>query len=194
MTRTLRTGLVLAAALAAVAAAPLTLAADPQPKVIRLEPKKMDGVDVGKAVVVKGGAGPKPHRFALEKLTFQTPVVVALRPVNKGDEVSVKIAKYAWNQPDRQGSTSGELLRYAFRTEGEFQISVDAKKPNTPYRLLVWVGDEIKPQLRPVVVKASEFTGKKESSGGGVVMWVIAGALIAIVALLGALLLRRKPS
>ena len=190
----MRTGLVLAAALAAVAAAPIALAADPQPKVLRLEPKKMAGVPVGKAVVVKGGAGPQPHRFALEKLTFQMPVVVALRPVNKGDEVGLKIAKYAWNQPDRQGTTDGELLRYAFRTEGEFQLSVDAKKPNTPYRLLVWVGDEVKPELRPVVVKSSEFAGEKDSPMGGLVMWVIAGALIAIVALLAVLVLRRKPS
>ena len=194
MKRTLRTGLVLTAALAAIAAAPLAIAAEPQPKVIRLQPKKMDGVPEGKAVVVKGGAGPKAHRFALEKLTYQMPVVVALRPVNKGDEVAIKIAKYAWNQPDRQGATSGELLRYAFRTEGEFQISVDAKKPNTPYRLLVWVGDEMKPELRPVVVKASEFAGEKKSAGGGLVMWVIAGALVAIVALLAVLVLRRKPS
>jgi hypothetical protein len=194
MTRTIRTGLLVTAALAAVAAAPLALAADPQPKVIRLAPKKMDGVDVGKAVVVKGGAGPQPHRFALEKLTFQMPVVVALRPVNKGDEVGVKIAKYAWNQPDRQGSTDGELLRYAFRTEGEFQISVEAKKPNTPYRLLVWVGDEMKPELRPVVVKASEFADEEQSSGGGLLLWVIAGALVAIVGLLTALVLRRRPA
>jgi hypothetical protein len=189
----MQTGLVLTVALAAVAAAPLTLAAEPQPKVIRLEPKKMDGVAVGKAVVVKGGAGPKAHRFALDKLTYQMPVVVALRPVYKGDEVGLKIAKYAWNQPDRQGATSGDLLRYAFRTEGEFQISVDAKQPNTPYRLLVWVGDEMKPELRPVVVKASEFTGEKKAAGS-LVMWVIAGALVAIVALLAVLVLRRRPS
>jgi hypothetical protein len=193
MTITIRMGLMLLAALAA-SATPLALATEAQPKVIRLEPKKMEGVEVGKAVVVKGGAGPQAHRFALDKLTFQMPVVVALRPVNKGDEVAIKIAKYAWNQPDRQGVTSGELLRYAFRTEGEFQISVDAKKPNTPYRLLVWVGDEVKPELTPVVVKASEFAGEKSESGGGMVLWVIAGALVAIVALLAVLVLRRKAS
>lgn len=119
--------------------------------------------------------------------------------MNKGDEVTLRLTKHAWNQPLREGSTSGDVLRYAFRTEGEFQIAVSAKKPDTPYRLLVWVGDEVKPQLRPVVVKASEFAEEKPASGagllgGGVVMWVIAAALIAIVGLLAVIVLRRKPS
>lgn len=166
------------------------------PKVIRLEPKKMEGLDEGKAVVVKGGAGPQAHRFGVDKITYQMPVVVALRPVNKGDQVALKLTKYAWNQPLREGETNGDVLRYAFRTEGEFQISVSATKPDTPYRLLVWVGDEVKPTLRPVVVKASEFQGDAPSnaSSGGVVLWVIAGALIAIVALLAVIVLRRKSS
>ncbi|MGH8177681.1 MAG: hypothetical protein ACREV5_15605 [Steroidobacter sp.] len=178
----------------ALSAAPAPAAdAKTPPKIIRLEPKKMAGVEQGKAVVVKGKAGPQPHRFGLEKLTYMMPVAVAVRPVNKGDEVGLKVTKYAWNQPLREGATNGDILRYVFRTEGEFQVAVEAKKAGTPYRLMVWVGDETKPEFAPVVVKASEYQGETRKEGG-MVLWVIAGALIIIVALLGALVLRRKSS
>lgn len=165
-------------------------AAETQPKVLRLETKKMAGVDQGKAVVVKGAAGTTAHRFVVDKLTYQMPVAVALRPVNKGDEVNLKVTKYAWNQPLREGSTDGDLLRYTFRTEGEFQIAVDAKKP-TPYRLMVWVGEETKPKFTPVVVRASEYETQR-SGFSSRVLWIIAVALILIVVLLGVLVLRRK--
>lgn len=165
-----------------------------QPKVLRLEPKKMAGVDQGKAVVVKGAAGLSAHRFVVDKLTYQMPVAVVLRPVNKGDEVGLKVTKYAWNQPLRAGTTDGDLLRYTFRTEGEFQVAVDAKKPQTPYRLMVWVGEETKPEFAPVVVKASEFETQQGSGTGSVVLWVIATALILIVVLLGVLIMKRKTS
>jgi hypothetical protein len=196
MIRRASVGLVLASVIAASASMmePVVAAERAPPKVIRLEPKKMKDVEVGKGVVVKGAAGPQAHRFGLDKITYLMPVVVALRPVNKGDEVGLKLTKYAWNQPLRNGSTSGDVLSYAFRTEGEFQIAVDSKKPGTPYRLFVWVGDEVKPEFTPVVVKASEFDGPKSSLPGGVVLWVIAGALVAIVALLAVLVLRRKAS
>lgn len=192
MIRRMSIGCVLIVMLAASA---VTSAQTPEVNVIRLEPKKMAGVEQGKAVVVKGAAGPQAHRFLIDKLTYMMPVAVAVRPVNKGDDVGLKVTKYAWNQPLREGRTEGDILRYAFRTESEFQVSVDAKKPGTPYRLMVWVGDETKPQFAPVVVKASEYEGEKSGGlPGNLVLWVIAGALVAIVALLAVVVLRRKAS
>lgn len=181
----------LAASICSLLALEASSAAQSQPKVLRLEPKEMAGVDQGKAVVVKGAAGTTAHRFVVDKLTYQMPIAVALRPVNKGDEVNLKVTKYAWNQPLRAGSTDGDLLRYTFRTEGEFQIAVDAKKPQTPYRLMVWVGDETKPEFTPVVVKASEYETQR-SGFSSMVLWVIAVALILIVILLGVLVMKRK--
>ena len=163
----------------------------PAPNIIRLDPKPMEGLRAGRAVVVKGKAGPDGHRFLVEGVTALMPVTVLLRPVERGGEVRLQVSKYAWNQPLREGETDGDILTLKFRTEGEFQATVLADEP-TEYRLLVWVGDEAKPELRPVVVKASEFEGGDEGGGGSIVLWVIAGLLGLGVLLLAVLVLRRK--
>jgi hypothetical protein len=182
----------LAATLTLLAAMPPeALAADAaKPTTIRLQPKQQAGIDRGKAVVVKGEAGKVPQRFLLDGITYMMPVAVALRPVSKGDEVTLSVTKYAWNQPLRQGDTDGEILRYLFRTEGEFQVSVTAKRDGTPYRLLVWVGDETKPELTPVVVKASEYEGEK--ARGGWLRWALVIGVVAIAAWLAVRVWRRK--
>lgn len=183
----------LAAALTLLVAMPqVALAATDaaKPVTIRLQPKQQAGIDRGKAVVVKGEAGKVPQRFLLDGITYMMPVAVALRPVSKGDEVALSVTKYAWNQPLRQGDTDGDILRYLFRTEGEFQVSVTAKQEGTPYRLLVWVGDETKPELKPVVVKASEYEGDK--AGTGWLRWALIVGAAAIAAWLAVRALRRK--
>lgn len=181
--RCLRLGVLLVALVCATAASAT-------PTTIRLEPKPMDGVEHGRAVVVKGEAGPEAHRFLLDGISYMMPVAVALRPVDAGNEVALSITKYAWNQPLRQGSTDGDLLRYLFRTEGEFQVSVTAPDPGTPYRLLVWVGDEAEPVFAPVVVKASEF----DDDDGVPAWWYVAGGItLALLAGL-VLVLRSKRS
>ncbi len=186
----------LAALLLAMALVPCGTAAaqePPAPNIIKLEPKPMEGLRAGRAVVVKGKAGPEGHRFLVEGVTALMPVTVLLRPVERGGEVRVQVSKYAWNQPLREGGTDGDILSLKFRTEGEFQATVLADEP-TEYRLLVWVGDEVKPELRPVVVKASEYEGDPPGGGGSMVLWVIAGLLGIGVVLLAVLVLRRKSS
>ncbi|MCF7221430.1 hypothetical protein [Marilutibacter chinensis] len=176
----------------AIAAAGLPAAAQDgdKPMTIRLEPKTMDGVEMGRAVVVKGLAGPTPQRFLLEGISYMNPVGVVVRPVEAGDEVALAVTKYAWNQPLREGRTDRDPLRFLFRTEGEFQVSVTAQDAGTPYRLLVWVGDETRPDFAPVVVNASEFDGG--GSGGFPWIWGVVGLLVAVAAVMAVLLMRRK--
>lgn len=162
------------------------------PGTIRLDPKAMEGLKTGRAVVVKGKAGPEGHRFLVDKLTMMMPVTIALRPTRQGDSLAMHLSKYAWNQPLREGGTEGDILQFRIRTEGEFQIMVKAEEAGTPYRLLVWVGDEVKPTMRPVVVKASEFEGGGSRDWGSLVLWVIAGLLLVGIVLLVILVLRRK--
>lgn len=184
------------AALTALLFMPLSFvsaAESPPIRSYKLDLKKMEGVEHGKTAVVKGEAGQTPHRFLVDGVNMNTPMVVLVRPVREDDEVSVRLTKYAWNQPLRDGTAKGEPLAFKFRTEGEFQIAVTADKP-TPYRLLVWAGEEVKPELRPVVLKASEYAGASSGTGVSPVMWLIAAALVAIAILLGVLVMRRKSS
>ena len=182
------------AALAALLCVSFVSAAEPtQVRSYKLELKKMEGVEHGKTAVVKGEAGSAPHRFLVDNLNMNMPLVVLVRPLHERDEVAVRLTKYAWNHPLREGTAKGEPLAFKFRTEGEFQIAVSADKP-TPYRLLVWAGDEAKPELRPVVLKASEYEGPASDSDVSPVMWVIAAALIVIAVLLGMLVMKRRTS
>jgi hypothetical protein len=170
-------------------------AAAAQGTVYKLEPRKVVDIPQGKAVMVNGKAGPAPHRFLLDNVNILMPVVVTLRPERRGDDINLRITKLAWDQPLREGSTKSGQVSFKFRTESEFQISVDATKPDLPYKLLVWVGDELKAEAPPVVVPKSQF--KDDSGGGlpgGVVAWVIAAALIGIFVLLAIMLLRRRQS
>lgn len=182
----------LAAALllaAVTAAAPVRAAEPEKPLTLRLQPRQQSGVDQGRVVVVKGEAGKVPQRFLLDGITHMMPVAVALRPVNEGDELAMSLTKYAWNQPLREGATDGEILRYLFRTEGEFQIAVTGEGPATPYRLMVWVGEETKPELSPVVIKASEF----DPPGGVRWPWIVA-ALALLGAAVAFVVIRRRKS
>lgn len=187
-----RVSAVLAALLVLALLSPALAQEPPANQVFRLEPRKLDGIEVGRAAVVKGEAGPGGHRFLVDGLSMMTPVGIALRPVSGDDKVEIALTKYAWDQPLREGVADGRPLHMKLRTEGEFQITVTAPEEGTPYRLLVWVGDEVTPKLRPAVVKASEFEGDQGS--GGLVLWIIAGALVVAVFLLAVLVLRRKPS
>lgn len=183
--------LVAIAALVAPTPAP---AADPPNTTYKLNPRKVDGIPTGKAELVMGRAGETAHRFYLENLNMLVPVVVTLRPGSKDADASVAVTKYAWDQPLREGSTKGgKQVSFRFRTQGEFQISVTGAKPGTPYKLLVWVGDEVKPDFKPVVVSKSEYEKSAGGSGfGNIVYWVIAIALLGILGLLAVLVLRRK--
>ena len=192
--RSLRRTTAIAACLLVALVATVAFAQSPSPQVFRLELEEIKGIEHGKAAVVKGEAGPEPHRFLVDGLTMNMPVVVLLRPVRPDDEVGIRLTKYAWDQPLREGKAEGEPLALKFRTEGEFQISVSTRKAGTPYRLMVWVGDEVEPELRPVVVSASEFGLDEKGDGPSIVLWVIAGLLAAGIALLAVLVFRRTGS
>ena len=167
--------------------------ASAQDGIYRLEPRKVPDIPEGKAVMIDGKAGPRPHRFLLDKLTVYTPVLVTLRPVRTGDDIRLKIGKNSWEETLREGSSQDGQVSFKFRTEGECLVSVDADKPDLPYKLLVWVGDEVEVAPPPAVVPKSQLDGGNGPSlPGGLVMWLIAAALLGIFALLVVIAMRRK--
>lgn len=170
--------------------APPACAADPPPTSYRLEPREVPDIVDGKAVMVRGRTGGQPHRFYLEHLHMMVPVVVTLRPLTPDARLDLAIGKYPGQPPLRQGTVrNGQQVSFPFRTEGEFQIAVTSPDPETPYKLLVWIGDEIKPQLKPVVVPSSEY---RQDAGGGRWLLLAVGTGIALVVLAAVLVMRRK--
>ena len=180
----------LCAALTTVAAAQVP---DNTIPVYKLELRKVPDIPEGDAALVKGDAGSIPDRFFVENLYMLKPVSVSVRAVNPGGVVNVKITKDKWTDVLREGTTGADAqVNFKFRTQGEFQISITSPTPNTPYKMVVWVGKDIVPKSKPVFVPKSEFKG-----GGAPTWWWWAGgggALVVIILLVLGLRKRKQAS
>lgn len=167
--------------------------ADDKIPIYRLDLLKRPDIPTGEAAFVAGNAGSVPHRFFVENLYMLKPVSVTVRAVNPGDDVKVKITKWKFADVLREGSTAGDKqVLIKFRTHGEFQVSITSDKPNTPYKMVVWVGPDLKPKSKPVFVPKSEF-----KNGGGLpkwLWWAGGGAAAVIIALLVVILRRKRAS
>lgn len=158
--------------------------------VYKLDLRKVPDIPEGDAALVKGEAGSIPDRFFLDSLYMLKPVSVSVRAVNPGGVVNVKITKSKWTDVLREGTTGSEpQVNFKFRTQGEFQISITSPTPNTPYKMVVWVGKDIVPKTKPVFVPKSEF-----KDGGSPTWWWWAGGggAVVIVILLALVFRKRK--
>ncbi|HEV7609865.1 MAG TPA: hypothetical protein VGO61_21195 [Steroidobacteraceae bacterium] len=157
--------------------------------VYKLDLRKVPDIPEGDAALVKGEAGSTPDRFFLENLYMLKPVSVSVRAVNPGGVVNVKITKSKWTDVLREGTTGADAqVNFKFRTQGEFQISITSPNPNTPYKMVVWVGKDIVPKAKQVFVPKSQFKG----GGPSRLWWWIGGGAVVIVGILLALVLRKR--
>jgi hypothetical protein len=168
------------------------------PNAYRIEFKAIPELKQGKIAMAEGTAGPDGVKFAAENISILQPIVVTVLAKNPDDDVRVGLSKYRYDQFDRTGSTKGKgIYTTRLRTQGDLKVVVSAPTP-TPFQLVVWAGDEVQRQMKPVVVAdRAMIAGKKApggaaSGGGSMVMWVIAIALLAIVGLLATIVLRGK--
>jgi hypothetical protein len=187
----MRTKLLLASLLCAmIPIAATAQTPDNKIPVYKLDLRKVPDIPEGDAALVKGEAGSTPDRFFLENLYMLKPVSVSVRAVNPGGVVNVKITKSKWTDVLREGTTGSDAqVNFKFRTQGEFQISITSPNPNTPYKMVVWVGKDIVPKAKPVFVPKSQFKG----TGPSRLWWWIGGAgAIVIVGILLALVLRKR--
>jgi hypothetical protein len=170
----------------------------------------------GKIAAFEGVTSDAQHRFVVQDLKITQPVLVMLTARNEGDDLQLQLAKYSFDRPERTGSTKAERSQiFRIRTEGDLKIAVSGPQAGMPYQLLVWTGDSIQPPFDPVLVPPAEYqllaaTAKTPAGGGAPaaalpaaaaapvsagtspVLWVIAGLLFLIVALLAVVVLKRK--
>lgn len=159
--------------------------------VYRLDLRKVEDIPEGHAALVAGEASSRPDRFFLDNLYMLKPVSVTVRAVNPGSVVNVKLTKEKWEDVLREGSTGADnQVNFKFRTQGQFQISITSPEPKTPYKMVVWVGNDIVPATKPIFVPASKFDDSETPKW---VWWAVGGAALVILVLVF-LLMRRKAS
>jgi hypothetical protein len=160
----------------------------------------------GKVAIVEGVAGPSGQKLALGDLSVLQPVEVSIFTPGVDDDVRIELSKFILDRPARSGSTKGTAsASFKFRTQGDLQIKVVSPDGPNVYRLLVWVGDEVTPEMPApfitmeayqkrtgTVVGGAAGAAAAASGGNSLVLWMIAGALGLIVALLAVLVLRRN--
>lgn len=161
--------------------------------VYRLDLRKVEDIPEGTAALVAGRAGATPERFFVDNLYMLKPVSVTVRAVQPGGVVNVKLTKEKWENVLREAATGAEnQVNFKFRTQGQFQISVTSPQPNTPYKMVVWVGPDIVPKSKPIFVSKAEF--KEEGGVPSWAWWAGGAAGLLIIGLLVGKRMARKAS
>jgi len=189
-------------ALLALLAAGGTMAAEKAAEARKLVPKALDGLENGRIAYVEARTGLQEQRYVVTNLQVTQPVRVTLKAVDPGDELELRVVKTNWSEPQREVATGDTgRVQVTFRTQGEFGLAVAGADAGKPYRLVVWVGDEVRRPMRSVVVPKSQWSegdtlgGKAAPTaapGSSWALWLGLGLLAIIAALLAVLVLRKK--
>jgi hypothetical protein len=163
-------------------------------------------VKQGRIAIVEGLVGAEGEKLAVADLSVLQPVEVTLFTPDAGDDVRIELSKFILDAPALTGTTKGEgFCTFKFRTQGDLQIKLASPAGPNVYRLLVWVGDEVGPPLPAAFVPMDEWKKQQASSPvagpaaaagsfGPSVLWIIAGALVVIAALLAVMVMKRGRS
>ena len=127
--------------------------ADKAPESKPLEFKKIERVKNGKFAYVVGTTSRDATRFVASNLIVTQPVIVTLKADNPKDKIKLMITKTQWTKAEREVSTGADgRVKVTFRTQGDFGVAVSGASAGKPYRMAVWIGDEVKRPMPPVIV------------------------------------------
>lgn len=168
-------GVVLAALAFAAGAQPAPKQA-PKIPVIDVKPAaRPDLVPQGRVAVYRGTVDGEGLAFVIPNLTIGTPVAVALESSPPQGRLSLQLKNdYSkdWDRTVETDARGGAFTR--FRTEGPAVALLRSDGPMRPYRLLVWVGPEVK--LHKAM--PTPFTARRPTPWMTVLLGV--GALLAV--------------
>lgn len=136
----------------------LPFAARAEEPAYRLDLKPAKGLPNGRVAALKAIATRVPDKFYIPNVFVLQPVVVTVFSENPADVVKVRLGKDRWDESLMEGATGPDgkaILK--LRTQGEVRISVSAAEGRRPYKLLVWVGDEVKVTPEPAVMSMAEY-------------------------------------
>lgn len=134
--------------------------------------------------------------YFVQGASIYSPVYVGLTSLDPSVRIDVRLCKMNWKNFNRSGSTDAKgQWSEKFKTENDFGIMVIPQSKPARYTLLVWVGNEAKIELPPVIggdpKDAEKKSGGKSGGGGNTLLYVIIGVLAVAVAFL---FLKRKKS
>jgi LPXTG-motif cell wall-anchored protein len=174
MIKTRMKALVAAALLGAFATLPAVAQPRDEQVATDLSLEQLDEPLHGSMAMVDGRLdGGKPDRYTVANLTMFQPVKISL--VAESRPVRLQLGKFDWKEDFDGGSTdsSGTFVK-SFKTQGDLLLTVNGE-PGAGYRLIVWAGDEVIPEMEPVLVPGSEA-----GSGMSKLVWIGLALLAAL--------------
>lgn len=158
----------------------------------KLELKPADGLPNGKVATIQGTARPAGDKFFVESVGVLQPVVVSLVAQHKGDVIKVALGKQRWDESLRVAETGADgkaILK--LRTQGELRLTVSASDEK-PYWLVVWVGDEVKPDFTPAITSMKNHKGDVGGAAPSGTKGIVIAAVLGVLLLLGVVWLAKK--
>ena len=168
----------------AVAGCVLAYASFAEDPAWKLDLKPDPSLPNGRVAIVKGASTGEGQHFLIENAFVLQPIVLTLVAGHPGDVLKLVLGKDRWDENLREAATGpdGKAI-VKLRTQGEVRMTVsgDAGKP---YYLIAWVGDEVKPDMAPVVTSMSDYRKLHPGSlfSNPIVLW---GAVALLVAAAG---------
>ncbi|MHB8110061.1 MAG: hypothetical protein ACYDHW_08520 [Syntrophorhabdaceae bacterium] len=165
----------------------------------RIVPQADPAGSSGKVAAYQGEVGQQGEKFILENLSISQPVEITLLSKDPETDLNLQLCKFDWKKPERSGSTKGTGSQtFKIRTQGDLKIFVASPQGEKPYQLAIWVGEDVKPNMKPVFIPKDQYRKTKGGSGGiggmfaSPVLWIIAALLGAILVVLIMFLKRGK--
>jgi hypothetical protein len=135
----------------ALAAKKKSVIAGPDAYTIKL--KEDPDIPVGKVAYLEGQADSEGFYLELKDLWITQPVEITLMAKSAEEDLRIELRKYHWKKPSQQGTTKGKgYCTFYFKTQGDVNIKILSPQGMRPFRLEVWVGPDMKPDLKPVIV------------------------------------------
>ncbi len=152
----------------------------------KLNLEKPDFIKNGKLVMQGGVSDPRRHLTFLEDLSILQPITVVLWTLDNDDDIELALAKDRFDDVILKGSTKGRgAVVHKVRTQGDIRFIVRAVGEPRPYRMVVWVGDEVKLPVPSILVPG------KTTASSSMSVWI--GAAVGVTGLLAvAVLLMMK--
>ncbi|MFM9905424.1 MAG: hypothetical protein ACKVQJ_12750 [Pyrinomonadaceae bacterium] len=86
--------------------------------------------------------------FFVRGISIFSPIMIYIESEDKANRLGISLHKDFWKDADKSGNTDNNgVFSTSFKTAGDFGIKILSKKMPAKYQILVWVGDEVTPDL-----------------------------------------------